>query len=182
MEGWRGDLIGDDNYAGMESSGANRGRIEGDQNQRKRRETHCWLQIKDQTNRSTHPWDASNFFPRSSTFLSFFFLFPFLFLSFSLYLCPSPLSTIQGVSKTGGINRKRVILRTIKNNKECKNKHKLCSRFRFWINQVLNSREIILHVKVNKKHRSNFTVYIFVFWENRNSTYTYIDIRSRIII
>lgn len=40
----------------------------------------------------------------------------------------------------------------------------------------LNSREIILHVKVNKKHGLNF---IFVFSENRNSTYTYIDIRSR---
>lgn len=75
------------------------------------------------------------FFPVLLPFSLFFFLsFPFLFLSFSLCLCLSSLSTIQGVSKTGGINRKRVILR-IKNNKERKN-NKLRSWFCFWINQV----------------------------------------------
>lgn len=41
-----------------------RGRPVGHQNGKKRMGAHCWLQIKDQTNRSTPLWDASNFFLR----------------------------------------------------------------------------------------------------------------------
>lgn len=63
--------------------------------------TQCvGFKSRDQTNRSTSPRDASNFFPRSPSFFpspSFFsFFFPFCFLSVSLvffarpYVCPEP--------------------------------------------------------------------------------------------
>lgn len=93
-------LRSDDNHVGMEDM------VESTKDwikiEKKESGTLCWLQIKDQTNRSTSLRDASNFFPAHlfflflfllSLFLSFFLLYlrlpeAFLLLVLSLSLLP----------------------------------------------------------------------------------------------